>query len=209
MSGAIRNIIFDFGGVLVELDKARCIADFVHLGFHQAASWIDAYSQQGIFKELELGLIEPEVFCKEVRLLAGVNVPDADIWTVWNRLITGIPTIRLEALIELRKHYRVFLLSNTNKIHWEYACQHYFPHAGYNVCDYFEQIFLSYELHEVKPGREIFHCVLNQTGIKVEETLFIDDSAQNCETAHGLGLHTYQPKMGEDWRKIFSNVLKL
>lgn len=209
MNGAIRNIIFDFGGVLVELDKTRCIADFVRLGFHQAASWIDAYSQQGIFKELELGLIEPEDFCKEVRSLTGLNVPDTEIWAVWNQLITGIPAIRLEALIELRKHYRVFLLSNTNKVHWKYACQHYFPHAGYKVEDYFEQIFLSYELHQVKPGRDIFLCVLNQTEIKAEETLFIDDSAQNCETAHGLGLHTYQPKKGEDWRKIFADILKL
>lgn len=208
MSGAIRNIIFDFGGVLVELDKARCIADFVRMGFHQAASWIDAYSQQGIFEELELGLIEPEDFCKEVRSLAGVNVDDSAIWAVWNRLITGIPTTRLEALVELRKHYRVFLLSNTNKVHWEYACQHYFPHAGYEVGDYFEKIFLSYELHQVKPGTEIFLSVLNQTGVNANETLFIDDSARNCETAAKLGLHTYQPAAGEDWRKIFADVLK-
>ena len=107
--------------------------------------------------------------------------------------------------MELRKHYPVYLLSNTNEVHWQHAITRFFPYKGWQVGDYFDRMFLSYELHQVKPGEEIFRTVMAETGVNPEETLFIDDAAANCETARRLGLQTYQPKPGDDWRVIFKS----
>lgn len=203
----IKNLIFDFGGVLVDLDKARCLQAFARLGFTQAAGMIDAYSQQGLFGQLEEGTISPDHFCREVRRLTGIQVRDEDIWQAWNLFLVDIPAWKLEALIGLRKHFPIYLLSNTNVIHWQHAVNNLFPHGKWRVEDYFNRIFLSYELHQVKPGADIFHTVIAQSGIRPEETLFIDDAAANCATAASVGLHTYQPQPHEDWRKLFAGVL--
>lgn len=203
MDNQIKNVIFDFGGVLVDLDKPRCLDAFARLGFHQAAEWVDAYSQQGVFGQLESGTVSPAEFCQEVRRLTGCRADDEQIWQAWNLFLVGIPSWRIEALLALRKSYRIFLLSNTNEPHWLHACTHYFPYQGMAVSDYFEKIFLSYELHQTKPGSEIFRTVLQQADILPEETLFIDDAEANCRTAAALGIHTYCPAPGEDWRRLF------
>ena len=203
----IKNLIFDFGGVLVNLDRVRCLKAFDGLGFLQAAGMIDAYSQQGIFGQLEDGTISPQRFCAQVRRMTGCIVPDEVIWQAWNLFLVDIPVWKLEALVELRKHYSVYLLSNTNEPHWHHAVTRFFPHKGWQVEDYFDRIFLSYELHQVKPGADIFRTVIAETGIRPEETLFIDDSMANCATARQLGIYAYQPLPGEDWRKLFGHLL--
>ena len=109
----IKNLIFDFGGVLVDLDKARCLQAFSQLGFTEADKMIDAYSQQGLFGQLEDGTISPEEFCAEVRRLTTCQATDENIWQAWNSFFVGIPTWILEALIELKKHYPIYLLSIT------------------------------------------------------------------------------------------------
>lgn len=203
----IKNIIFDFGGVLVDLDKPRCVDAFTRLGFSQASLWVDTYSQQGVFGLLETGSITPEEFCHEVRRLTGCMACDKDIWEAWNLLLAGIPTYKLEALIELKKHFNLYLLSNTNAPHWQHATAQMFPYKDYRVENYFQQIFLSYEMHQVKPDAGIFRTVLEQTGILPEETLFIDDAPANCETARTLGISTYCPTPEEDWRKLFNDTI--
>lgn len=202
----IKNLIFDFGGVLVDLDKARCLQAFARLGFTQAADMIDAYSQQGLFGQLEEGIISPADFCNEVRRLTGCQTDDENIWQAWNMFLVGIPTWKLEALIQLKKHFPIYLLSNTNEPHWLHAVNNLFPYKEWQVEDYFDRIFLSYELHQVKPNADIFRTVITETGVCPEETLFIDDAAANCATAASLGLHTYQPQPGEDWRKLFAHA---
>lgn len=203
----IKNLIFDFGGVLVSLDKARCLEAFARIGFSEAAGMIDAYSQQGVFGQLEAGAVSPQEFCAEVRRLTGCQASDEAIWEAWNLFLVGIPTWKLEALVELRKHYPIYLLSNTNEPHWQHAVEHFFPHGEWRVGDYFDRIFLSYELHQVKPGADIFRTVIEQTGVVPEETLFIDDAEANCVTARSLGFCTYQPLPDEDWRKLFGGLI--
>lgn len=132
----IKNLIFDFGGVLVDLDKARCLQAFARLGFTQAAGMIDAYSQQGLFGQLEEGTISPDHFCREVRRLTGIQVRDEDIWQAWNLFLVDIPAWKLEALIGLRKHFPIYLLSNTNMIHWQHAVNNLFPHGKWRVEDF-------------------------------------------------------------------------
>lgn len=202
----IKNLIFDFGGVLVDLDKARCLEAFARLGFTQVSSMIDAYCQQGLFGQLEDGTVTPEDFCRQLCEQTGIQATDAEIWQAWNLFLVGIPVWKLQALVELRKHYPLYLLSNTNEVHWQHAVADFFPHNQWQVEDYFDRIFLSYELHQVKPGTDIFRTVIAETGVNPAETLFIDDAEANCATARSLGLQTYQPKPGEDWRKIFRSI---
>ena len=104
------------------------------------------------------------------------------------------------SLLELRKKYVVYLLSNTNEIHWQWSCLHAFRYKAFRAEDFFEHIYLSYEMKMAKPDADIFQKVLDETGILPNETLFIDDSEANCRTAEALGISTYTPKAHEDWR---------
>ena len=88
----------------------------------------------------------------------------------------------------------VYLLSNTNEIHWQWSCLHAFRYKAFRAEDFFEHIYLSYEMKMAKPDADIFQKVLDETGILPNETLFIDDSEANCRTAEALGISTYTPK---------------
>lgn len=200
----IRNLIFDFGGVLINLDRQRCVSSFRKMGLENVEEFISPYTQQDIFKHLEEGSITASEFRDKVREIAGdLTLSDRKIDKAWNSFLLDIPPYKLEALLKLREKYMVYLLSNTNEIHWQWACQHAFPHKRFRVEDYFEQIFLSYEMHQVKPGTGIFETVIETTGINPQETLFIDDSPDNCQAAASLNIRTYTAKPGEDWRHLF------
>ena len=164
----IRNLIVDFGGVLIDLDRQRCIENFSRLGVPDAEAMLDVCHQQGIFLQYEKGTISSAEF------------RDA-----------------------IRERYVVYLLSNTNDIHWRWSCEHAFRYRAFRAEDFFEKIFLSYEMKLSKPDVAIYRKVLDETGINPEETLFIDDSAANCRAAETLGISTYTPKVGEDWSHMF------
>ncbi|MEG1563023.1 MAG: HAD family phosphatase [Bacteroides sp.] len=199
----IKNLLIDFGGVLINLNRPRCIENFKKLGLCNADEMLDEYHQQGFFLEHEKGQIDAIEFRNGIRDIMGKIVTDRQIDAVWNSFLVDIPTFKLDLLLKLRENYVVYLLSNTNDIHWKWACQHAFPYRGFRVEDYFEKIFLSYEMKMVKPDAEIFQAVIEDTGIVPEQTFFIDDSEANCKTARALGLSTYTPKAGEDWGHLF------
>ena len=164
---------------------------------------LDIYHQQDFFQQYEKGLISSADFRNVIREKIGRDVADARIDAAWNSFLVSIPTYKLDLLLALRKDYVVYLLSNTNEIHWEWSCEHAFPYKAFRVEDYFEHIFLSYEMKMAKPDEEIFRKVLDDAGLDPKETFFIDDSETNCLTARSLGISTYTPKAGEDWGHLF------
>lgn len=200
----IKNLIIDFGGVLIDLDRQRCIENFKKLGLPDVEVVLDIYHQQDFFQKYEKGLITSAEFRDVIREKIGKPVTDAQIDDAWNSFLVSIPAAKLDLLLNLRKDYVVYLLSNTNEIHWQWSCQHAFPYKTFRVEDYFEHIYLSYEMNMAKPDAEIFQKVLDDTGIIPAETLFIDDSAANCRAAEALGITTYTPKAGEDWSHLFA-----
>lgn len=202
-SGGIKNLLIDFGGVLIDLDRHRCIENFKKLGFENVEDLLNIYHQQGIFMQQEKGLITSAEFRSGVREMMGKEVTDRQIDAAWNSFLVGIPTYKLDLLLKLREKYVVYLLSNTNETHWEWSCEHVFPYKGFQVKDYFEKIYLSFEMKMVKPDAEIFNAVLDDASIDPKETFFIDDSGANCEIAQSLGISTYTPKAGEDWSHLF------
>lgn len=201
MKSVIKNLIFDFGGVLVDLDKGACVRAFERIGAQGVSQYVDECRQEDLFHDLEVGNTTPAEFCSEVRRITGCDASDEEISGAWNALLTGIPRERLMKLLALQQEYRLFLLSNTNAIHWERAIKDLFPMDGHGVNDYFEETYLSYELHLLKPSEEIFRHVMTDAGIKPNETIFIDDSAANCKAARELGIRTINA-VGDEWMEI-------
>ena len=196
----IKNIVFDFGCVLVDLDKHRCIHALNAIGAAPISVYVDECRQEDLFHDLETGTSTVSQFCAEVRRKSpGCKATDADICAAWGALLTGIPARRIEALLRLRRHYRLFLLSNTNEIHWQKAVADFFPYQGHQVEDYFERIYLSYRMHLVKPDARIFTTMLGDAKIEADETLFIDDSPANCAAARQQGIHAMHSPTGDYW----------
>lgn len=205
----IRNIIFDFGCVLVDLDKQRCIKAFKDIGAADIAVYVDECRQEDLFHDLEVGNTETGDFCNEVRRRCnGCNAGNDDICNAWNALLTGIPKRRIEALVGLKRDYRLALLSNTNPIHWGKATSDYFAYNGMNADDYFEKTYLSYKMHLLKPDRAIYQAVLDDMNITAEETLFIDDSTANCNAAKALGINVMHVSNGDEWLEKIKTITR-
>lgn len=195
----IKNIIFDLGEVLVGIDEQRCMAAFDRLGAHRISDYVRHHRTEDMFMDVEIGRSTQEQFCDEIRRVAGISATDSDIVDAWNQLLTDIPNSKKQKILQLHEHHRVFLLSNTNYMHWRYCADHLMGYHGHPLSDFFDRIFLSYKMHMVKPHADIFQTVLAETGIKASDTLFIDDNADNCATANRLGIRTLLHSKDNDW----------
>lgn len=197
----IKNIIFDFGGVLVDLEPQACLDAFTKLGLPQIVDYLTPYGHKGPFGKVENGDITLEEFRHEIKDIFGTNLTDIEIDDAWAAFLLNIPVNKMKMVHELAKKYRVFLLSNTNPIHIRKLQE--FEDNGFPVNECFEKLYLSYEIGLSKPGREIYEYVLNDAGLVAEETLLIDDGPANCETAKKLNIKTYKPLPFEDFTAEF------
>lgn len=198
----IKNIVFDLGGVLIDLDFPRALKAFEQAGLTDIAQNVQAFSREGIFMDLELGNITPEDFFQSIceRSTQPISIHQATDY--WNLILKDIPQDKLKIIRELRKRYHVYLLSNTNQPHWEYICKKCFEKDGFTIHDYFEKLFLSYEMHLAKPDKQIFFQMLQDGQMKPEETLFIDDSEANCNSAKETGIRTIHYRIGENLKSL-------
>ena len=203
MDKNIKNIVFDLGGVLVDLDFKSAINGLQEAGFANVKEQLQAFDRGGIFQKFELGEVNADEFRTAIRENSTVTLTDEEVDTLWNLMLLEIPREKLELILELRGKYMVYLLSNTNPIHWDYVCKNAFNYRGFRVNDYFEETFLSFEMHLAKPDKAIFEKVLEEANLLPEETLFIDDSEANCQAAEELGIHTHHYHIGDDLSKIF------
>ena len=202
-------LLFDFGCILVNLDKQRCINALKKVGCGPIASYVDEHRSEDLFHEIELGR-PTEQFCLSARRQSaylddyGVNhvcqAADNEICWAWNQLLTGIDAPKLRLIRALRQRgFRTAVLSNTNFIHWRYSLDNFFNVGGHTIDDYFEHVFLSCELGMVKPDRQIYQTVLDTMDVKPEQVYFIDDSLRNCRGAQALGIHTMHDPDGTLW----------
>lgn len=200
----IKNILFDFGGVIVTLDKQQALDRFTKIGFPNIEDYLNEFRQRGIFLEYEEGKINQENFYKEFRKLAGnENISDDDIDSGWLGFLVEIPEYKFELLKELRKKYNVYLLSNTNPSVMGWAKSEKFSPEGLPITAFFDKTYLSYEIGHAKPDREIFDFIIKDSGMDPSETLFFDDGKANIEIAEKLGFQTYLTDQNEDLRKVF------
>lgn len=203
----MKHIIFDLGNVLVRLDTPACIEAFKKIGMEMVINRAND-DAKSVLEQLGLGLISVETFCQKARELSGSQASDETICHAANAMLVEIPDEKKRRLLDLRaRGHRVFLLSNTNSIHWDYCVEQLFPYKNYGVADYFERIFLSQEMHLQKPDAEIFNEVLRQTGIRAEDSIFIDDLPENCEAARGVGIQAFQNTNFDDWELFLDRNL--
>lgn len=195
-----KNIIFDLGNVLVKLNPEGCIGAFKAIGMGELVDPNPQSEGMKLMSKLGVGMITTEEFCEAARKLTGTDVTNEEIIDAANKMLVEIPDEKKERLLQLKKAgYRLFLLSNTIDIHWDYCVDHLFPYQKYGVEDYFEQCFLSQRMHLAKPNARIYEEVIRQANIHPDETLFIDDLKENCEAAEKLGIHTFQNVKFDDW----------
>lgn len=204
LNNSIKNIIFDFGGVLINLDYDAAYAAFAYLGISNLEAIISKSQQIGIFDTFEKGEITPEIFRSELKKISGVAISDEKFDWAWNQLLLDIPQNRLMKVLELKQNHRVFLLSNTNKIHFDHYLADLQRSNGFAAFeDIFEKAYFSHEINMKKPDAEIFEFVLKDAQIKPTETLFIDDTKMHVDSAKALGMHTHHLKEGEDIVTLF------
>ncbi len=203
MATYIRNIVFDMGGVLVDYDLQRCLESFRKLGFTQIDRYVDPYTQRGFFAQLERGTIEPEQWHAMIDQEVGHHIDPHQLDEALCSFLIDIPDYKLDMLRRLRQQgYRVYMLSNTNAIMFEWMKHHVFNKQGLTVNDYFDRVFLSHEMKMVKPNQDIFCKMLADGGMIPAETLLIDDGEANVATASSLGIHTYLAHRSEDFRPV-------
>jgi len=199
LCGMIKNLLFDLGGVIMDLDRSRCVRAFQELGMKDADEFLGLYGQKGDFLALESGEIDGDEFHKRVRPLFSHPVTDAEIDEAFNQFLVGIPVERLRALRELRKRYPVYLLSNTNPIMMESKIADEFRREGFEMKDYFDGVVTSYEAKCCKPAKGIFDYAEKMCGIEPEETLFFDDSPSNVDAARRYGFQAVVVNPGDEF----------
>ena len=200
----IKNIIFDIGGVLIDLDKDRCIAAFTRIGFPKAAELIDFYHPAEFFNRLERGEISATECCDTIREMAGnPTITDEQIREAYCAFLVSVPVEKLRLIKHLRdKGYRIYALSNINEIVIS-KVRELFTADGLTCEDYFERMFLSFEMRSLKPDAEIFEQVIRESGVVPSETLFLDDGLKNINAGREAGFEVYMPQHHEDFSHLF------
>lgn len=187
----IKNIIFDLGGVILNIDFKQTELAFAELGVGNFNQYYTLQSVSPLFEKLELGLLTPEVFYDEFRKVVKVSLTNEQIRDAWNALLLDFPPERIQFLEALNKKYKIYLLSNTNKIHYDAFIKIFDEQIGKGDFNkYFIKPYYSHEINLRKPERECFEFVLKKEKLNAKETLFIDDSETNVEAAKTVGINT-------------------
>ncbi len=186
----IKNIIFDLGNVIINIDPARTVCEMKGLGFKDFDKSYSLLNQTHLFDLLEKGKIRPEDFHREINNQLEKEVSADLIDMAWGAMLLDFPKKRIELLQNLKKNYRLFLLSNTNEIHYHQYNNYLINQYGFGLSNLFEKAYYSHEIGMRKPDPKIFKYVLNNGKLNPTETLFIDDLYQNIDVARKLGLET-------------------
>lgn len=199
-----KNLILDLGGVILDINYQFTIDAFNAIGIPHAEKLYSQQSQIPLFDNLEKGLISEEEFFDDIRLMSGTQHDDETLRKCWNAILIGLPKENVETLQELKKKYRLFLLSNTNSIHeTAYRKMIIDQYGSFIFDDIFEKMYLSHRVHLRKPSVEIFEYVIGNSGLNKNETLFIDDSIQHVEGAKKAGIDSILMPPG----KLLSSVI--
>jgi glucose-1-phosphatase len=188
----IKNIIFDLGDVILNIDVPIASLSFAKLSGREQAEILTLFKENDLFRKFETGHLDENGFRSLVReLLESPDWTDEMIDTAWNSLLLDLPPVRVELLQNLAKKYRLFMLSNTSSIHINRVNKILEAATGIgNLEELFEKVYVSYEMGLMKPDPKIYQRVLDDAGLVAEETLFLDDNPDNIKSAQTLGIDT-------------------
>ena len=179
----IKNIIFDLGGVIMNLDVPRTIKAFKEIGIDNIVNDTGHHYQHSFFYDFEIGQISEDIFLKTLSSLSNKSPNQKEIKKAWNSMILDIPEERINFLKNLHQDYNLFLLSNTNSIHQYKFLTEFKEKRNFSFNDLFKKAYYSYEIGIRKPDAEIFNFVLKDSSLIADETLFIDDAKSNTKSA--------------------------
>ena len=189
----IKNIIFDFGDIFINLDKPATLRELEKFGITEISNeaWEVVY-------QYEMGFITTEKFT--TYFFNEFKIPKEDLVFAWNSILLDFPLNRLKFIKDLakKKEYRLFLLSNTNDLHISWIKNDWGMDLYNEFKNCFEKFYLSHEIHFRKPNADIYEFVLNENNLKAEESLFIDDTKENTDTANALAINTWHLIPGKD-----------
>lgn len=206
---SLKNIIFDLGGVIINIDWILSVEAFAHFNPHLKAKISSETYKSDTFIQYEKGLISDKEFRKQVQESFGFQAKDMEFDNAWNGLLLDIPIKRIELIKSLRSRFNVYLLSNTNAIHIRGVEKILQKDTGeVTLQNLFDKVYYSYEMHKRKPDAEIYQQILDEQGIIPQETLFLDDSLQNLEGAKRLGIQTLHISPNSDTILSLENIWK-
>lgn len=200
MMKKVRNIIFDLGGVVIDIVRDNAVAALAQLGVADADSLLGKYAQKGAFLKLETGEITSSQFFDDLLPHCRPGTTNTDIRDAFERFLVGLPKARLEALRALRDYgFRLFVLSNTNPVMYNHWIDNHFRQEDLSINDYFDGIVVSFQERTCKPDPRIFSNLVERYRLNPSETLMLDDSEANCESARSIGLQAIRiDNEGED-----------
>lgn len=199
----IKNIIFDFGGVIYDIKHALSKKAFEELGIADFDKLYGHQVQTGLFEQFERGEVTDEHFYNTIRQNLPEHTTNHQIEKAWNALLIGFDTKKIDLLKRLKKHYKIFLLSNTNRLHHKQFIDDLSAYVDFDSL--FNDAWYSHLKQMRKPEDRIYLSLLEENGLKASETLFIDDLDTNINAAKKLGLYTYYLKNNESILKLFNN----
>jgi len=187
----IKNIIFDLGGVILDLDVARTHRAFGELGGFSTAEIQSMAASEVFFNDFEKGLLSDKQFRDTTRAFLKTNASDEEIDAAWNAMLLKISPEKYPLLEVLKTKYQVFLLSNTNTIHLQHFNELVRHDTGRSELDfYFHKAYYSHRMNMRKPDTEIYVHVIGENKLTPKETLFLDDNVDNLKTAAAMGIQT-------------------
>lgn len=201
----IKNIIFDFGGVLIRINYQSTLDAFVRLGIEDIESMYTQAAQNDLFNSIETGQITPQQFINSLLDYLPAGTSPNKVVEAWNAMILDVPKESIDLLNELNsKGYKLYMLSNTNSIHIDLAKRRWLNTSGQSIETYFNHVYLSHEIGMRKPNKDIFEFVCNDAGLIPSETLFIDDTTQHVEGAKSTGLNVHHLSNMTELYSLFS-----
>jgi len=204
MNRMIKNILFDFGGVIINIDPPSVMHELVTMGLKDPYALHEKLLAENAYVRLETNALAPAEFRHMIRDFSGLDLTDEQIDRAWNTIIKDIPNERIELIERLKKEHKVYLLSNSNSIHYDYYNHYVKERFGYESLDaIFDRAWYSFRMGLYKPDPEIFRTVLREGGMDAGETLFIDDMEKNVEAAKEVGLKGYHLADGMDVVEAF------
>ena len=198
------NIVFDLGGVVLDIERDRAVERLDALGIAEADALLDPYCQKGIFLSVEEGKISAGEFFDALRAKSTkADISDKDLEEAFTAFIMDLPVERLQAIRELRRQgKRTYVLSNTNPVMFHTVIDRLFRREGLAINDYFDGVIASFAEKVCKPDPEIFRILLRRYDLDPKKTVFLDDSAKNCAAAEKEGIASMLVDSAEGFVKM-------
>lgn len=203
----IKNIMFDFGGILFEVTKDEAVRRFQEIGFKDVSQYLGVTHHAALFADVENGKMTAEAFCEELSKHCGHQVSFDEAQYCWMGFRGEMIQEKFDYIDKLREKYRLCIVSNINPFVMKWAYSDKFTPSGRSIRDYFDDVYCSYDLGYCKPDPGFFEQVLSLSGVNPAESLYIDDGEKNIEMGASFGFKTLLVANGSDWRSDMDRKL--